>query len=187
MPNVTWQEPQALVDLLAINLLAHRNKMSIPGPRQIAVVSPWLSDVELSLRPGAWHQHLAIGSVEGNLTLVDVLRAFCDEGWRVEIAVLSYGLGPPLPKNPAKFSSERQSLARMIKVGTAVYFVPGLHAKGIVTPLGIITGSTNLTTSGLFAQSQNANYFAHDHPDYAANRVQLLARFAGLPAVTSTP
>jgi hypothetical protein len=63
----------------------------------------------------------------------------------------------------------------------------GLHAKGVVTPLGIITGSTNLTTSGLFAQSQNANYFAHDHADYAANRVQLLSRYAGINPATAVP
>jgi hypothetical protein len=54
-----------------------------------------------------------------------------------------------------------------------------------VTPLGIITGSTNLTNSGLFAQSQNANYFAHDHADYATNRVQLLSRYAGIAKATA--
>lgn len=185
MPNVTWQEPQALVDLLAINLFAHRNQMTLPGPRQIAIVSPWLSDVELALRPGAWHQNLAVGAADGSLTLVDVLRAFCVEAWNVEIAVLSYGAGPPIAKDPAKFFAERRSLAQLQKAGASVYLVPGLHAKGVVTPLGIITGSTNMTTSGLFAQSQNANYFAHDHPDFAANRIQLLARFARIPAATS--
>lgn len=187
MPNVTWQEPQALVDLLAINLFAHRNEMAFPGPRQIAIVSPWLSDVELALRPGAWHQHLAVGDAHSSFTLVDALRAFCEEGWQVEVAVLSYGLAPPIPKDPTKFSGERQFLTRLLEAGASVYFVPGLHAKGIVTPLGIITGSTNLTSSGLFAQSQNANYFAHDHPDYVANRVQLLGRFAGIPLATSIP
>lgn len=187
MPNVTWQEPQALVDLLAMNLFAHRNEMGLPGPRQIAVVSPWLSDVELALRPGVWHQHLAVGAADGSPTLVDVLRAFCAEGWQVELAVLSYGAGPPIPKDPAKFLAERQCLMRMLATGAAVYFVPGLHAKGVVTPLGIITGSTNLTTSGLFAQSQNANYFAHDHTDYTANRVQLLSRYAGIAPATAVP
>lgn len=55
--------------------------------------------------------------------------------------------------------------------------VPGLHAKGVVTPLGVITGSTNVTRSGLYAQAQNSNYFAHDHPGYSGNRTQLLHVF----------
>jgi hypothetical protein len=54
-----------------------------------------------------------------------------------------------------------------------------------VTPLAIITGSTNLTASGLFAQSQNANYFAHNHPDYWGNRLQLMATYESSPTVVA--
>ncbi len=65
---------------------------------------------------------------------------------------------------------------------------PGfLHAKGVVTPLGIITGSTNITHSGLYAQSQNANYFAYGNADYAGNRTQLLGRYEGLAPVQRIP
>jgi len=68
-----------------------------------------------------------------------------------------------------------------------VFLVPDLHAKGVVTPLGIVTGSTNITHSGLYAQSQNANYFAHGNADYAGNRTQLLGRYEGLRAVERVP
>ncbi len=68
-----------------------------------------------------------------------------------------------------------------------VFLVPDLHAKGVVTPLGIITGSTNITHSGLYAQSQSANYFAYDSADYAGNRTQLLGRYEGLTAVAEIP
>ena len=31
MPNVTWQEPQILLDLLAVNLFAELNGLTLPG------------------------------------------------------------------------------------------------------------------------------------------------------------
>ncbi len=50
MPNVTWQEPQILLDLLAVNLFAELNGLTLPGARHIAVITPWFSNVELFLR-----------------------------------------------------------------------------------------------------------------------------------------
>jgi hypothetical protein len=73
------------------------------------------------------------------------------------------------------FGQERELLSSLHAAGTHVYLCPNLHAKGIVTPLGVITGSTNYTSTGLHLQMQNANYFAFDHPEYAANRATLLA------------
>ncbi len=72
------------------------------------------------------------------------------------------------------------SANRRIAPAVRVFLVSDLHAKGVVTPLGIITGSTNITHSGLYAQSQNANYFAHGSADYAGNRNQLVGRYEGL-------
>jgi hypothetical protein len=188
VPNVTWQEPQVLVDLLALNLLAHRNEMQLPGPREIALVSPWLSDVEINLRAGAWQQQLTVGDTDGQFTLDAILASFRDTGWDVHVAVLAYGSNASgLAKEVGAFRHERAFLRRLIAKGVKVHLVPDLHAKGVVTPLAIVTGSTNLTGSGLFAQSQNANYFAHDHPDYAGNRVQLMSRFAGRNPVYSVP
>ncbi len=68
-----------------------------------------------------------------------------------------------------------------------VFLVPDLHAKGVVTPLGITTGSMNIAHCGLYAQSQNANYFGHGNADYAGNRTQLLGRYEGLTAVERIP
>jgi hypothetical protein len=147
------------------------------GATEIAVVSPWLSDVEITMRVGAWHQQLTSGDVDGQYTLESILKDFVSANWTVSVGVLAYGRNPSgLTKDPHSYEHERRFLSRLLAAGVHVYFVPDLHAKGVVTPLAIITGSTNVTTSGLFAQSQNANYFAHDHPDYAANRIQLLSR-----------
>ena len=30
--------------------------MTLPAAREVAVISPWLSDVEIFLRPGLWYQ-----------------------------------------------------------------------------------------------------------------------------------
>jgi hypothetical protein len=178
MPNITWQEPQVIIDLLAMNLLADQNGMNLGSNREIAVVSPWLSDVEIVLRPGPWYQQLTVGEKTTTSNLHNSLAVFCQRGWDVHIAVLAYGVNSSgIVKAPEKFVSERSFLGKLIGLGAKVHLVSNLHAKGIVTPLAIITGSTNLTNSGLYAQGQNANYFAFSHPDFHANRVQLLAKF----------
>ena len=186
MPNVTWQEPQVIVDVLAMNLMADENGMELPGPRQIAVVSPWLSDVEIMLRPGPWHQRLTVGDAVGMSTLYQSLSTYRARGWEVHVAVLAYGHNPcGINKEPERYIGERRFLRKLAALGAKVHLVRDLHAKGIVTPLAIITGSTNLTTSGLFAQSQNANYFAFSHPDYEGNRLQLTATFDSWPVVAT--
>jgi hypothetical protein len=186
MPNITWQEPQVIVDVLAMNLLADQNGMNLGSSREIAVVSPWLSDVEIALRPGPWYQQLTIGEKINTSSLHNSLATFCQRGWDVHVAVLAYGMNSSgIVKPPDKFSSERSFLRKLIGLGAKVHLVPNLHAKGIVTPLAIITGSTNLTNSGLYAQGQNSNYFAFKHPDFYANRVQLLAKFQHVPPAQS--
>ena len=87
-----------------------------------------------------------------------------------------------LCKTRENHPSEVRQLRTLKKEGVKLYQVPDLHAKGVVTPLGVIPGSTNLTRSGLYAQIQNANYFAHNHVEYASNRSQLLASFRHLAA-----
>lgn len=188
MPNVTWQEPQVLVDLLALNLFAERNGLAIPGPKEIAVVSPWLSDIELFMPPNPWHQNAMVGTTEQGLTLQLALREFCKKGWVVNIAVLAYGSSPSgLEKKPEHHISEREFLRSIQAQGAKIRLVPDLHAKGIVTPFGIVTGSTNITTSGMYLQSQNTNYFPHDHPDYQVNREQLLKKFEGIKPTDMLP
>lgn len=188
MPNVTWQEPQIVVDLLAMNVLADKNGMFIPGLREIAVVSPWLSDVEIYLRPGPWHSQVVAGEMRGSSSVQACLAAFADAGWKVHVAVLAYGLNPcGIKKEASSFATERALLRELLRLGAKVYLVADLHAKGIVTPLGLVTGSTNITSSGLFAQSQNANYFSYKHPDYSANRFQLLGAFQGTTPAVAIP
>lgn len=188
MPNVSWQEPQVLVDLLAINLLAEEHGMSVPGERRVSMISPWFSEVELFLRPGPWHRTLKIERSAATYSLYRILLRFLARGWTVEVAVLAYGTSPSgLHKEPSDHRREVEVLQRLHADGAAIYLVPDLHAKGVVTPLGIVTGSTNITRSGLFLQAQNANYFAHDNPEYPSNRAQLLSRFADCPRASSVP
>ena len=177
MPNVTWQEPQIMTDLLALNLYAFSSGLALPGPRELAIVSPWLSNIELAMRPGNWYQLLTLGETRPNPDLLTCVQVFRDNNWRVQLAVLAYGTtNTSLAKRLEDYEAERRWLRLALELGAEIYLAPNLHAKGIVTPLGIITGSTNLTYSGLYAQSQNANYFPHDHPEYADNRAQLLGR-----------
>jgi hypothetical protein len=187
MPNITWQEPQILVELLALNLLSQRSGMAIPGPKEVALISPWISDVEIRMRSKRWNQ-LSVGESGRSCTIGSALQDFHNDGWSTHVATLAYGetLGG-LTKDPDSPSSrrERRFLTALIQAGVLVYLLRGLHAKGVVTPLAVITGSTNLTKGGLFGQMQNTNYFAHDHPDYGSNRRQLVAKFQGVTPETA--
>jgi hypothetical protein len=188
MPNVAWQEPQILVDLLAVNLLADENEMAIPEPHRVSIVSAWFSEVELFLRPGPWHRHLQIERSAGTYSLNRILQRFLGRGWMVEVAVLAYGRNPSgLTKKPDEHRRERYVLRNLLSAGASVYLVPDLHAKGVITPLGLVTGSTNLTRSGLFLQAQNANYFPFDSADYHPNVTQLRSRFESLAPATAIP
>jgi len=181
MPNITWQEPRVIVDLMALNLIAEKNNMTLPGPKTLAIISPWLSDFEIAMRPGPWFQQLTVGEYDNNVSLSNCLKVFNEAGWRVIIAVLAYGRSPSgLTKVKENFWVERNLLRKAISLGSEIYLITDLHAKGVITPLAIITGSTNLTHSGLYAQFQNANYFPHDHPEYAGNLSHLMNLFQGI-------
>jgi hypothetical protein len=175
MANVTSMEPQVLVDLLALNL-EHAQLIALPTEqRVIAVVSPWLTDVELSLHPSGHHARFG-SAAASSMRLSECLRWFCREEWRVSVAVLRYGESyAGLKKEPASFHRERTLLAGLLAVGANIFLCPGLHAKGIVTPLGVVTGTTNYTHSGLHLQMQNAYYFPFNHIEFAKTRAQLLA------------
>jgi hypothetical protein len=175
MPNITWQEPQILADILALSLYAAANGQPCPNDRIVALISPWLSNIEITLRPGPWYQLLTMGVSDDNPSLLGCVRSFRKLNWTVRIGVLRYGVDQEISKPPAAFDYERRWLRQALDDGAEVYLVPNLHAKGIVTPFGIVTGSTNLTHSGVYVQSQNANYFSCAHLEYLGNRQQLLA------------
>ena len=175
MPNVTAMEPQILVDLLA--LAVEDAQVRAPAARaMVAVISPWLSDVELTLLPSNRHGALGGGNEAVPLGFGQCLERLCNLGCDVHIGVLAYNeMFQGLRKEAAKFSHERAVLRGLLVAGAKVYLCHNLHAKGIVTDLGLITGSTNYTRSGVFLQMQNANYFAYDHSEYRSNKATLMA------------
>lgn len=176
MANVTSMEPQVLVDLLALNI-EHSRLLPLPETqRVVTVVSPWLTDMELELHPSGHHATLGSRSNTQEYHLSEAILCFCRDGWCVNVAVLRYGESYcGLRKDPAQFSRELGLLRRLLSAGANVYLCPGLHAKGIVTPLGVVAGTTNYTHSGLHLQMQNAYYFPFNHQEFAKTRAQLLA------------
>ncbi len=176
MANVTSMEPQVLVDLLALNL-EHSQLVTLPpNERTITIVSPWLTDMELALHPSGHHSSLGVQGHAQSLHLSGALRWFCKKSWKVNIAVLKYGESySGLKKDRTSFSREYGFLQTLLDMGADVYLCPGLHAKGIVTPLGVVTGTTNYTHSGLHLQMQNAFYFPYNHQEFARTKVLLLS------------
>ena len=186
MPNITWQEPQIFAELLASNYNAVINDQEIPGEREIIFISPWISNVELICKPGVWNQGITIGRRESQITLGKSIQFLCKQGWRVRVAVLQFGKSiSGLIKLRSSFKHEVAFLKNIFIFGALVYFCPDLHAKGLVTPFGIITGGTNFTFSGLYLQSQNSNYFSFNHQEYKSNRIQLISKIKNIKPVSS--
>ena len=178
MANVTCMEPQVLVDLLALSLEHAQLQESPPEECFIWVVSPWFTDVELALHPSGHHECLGSKQHASSLRLNEALQQFVQLGWKVSVAVLQYGQSSAgLHKNPQGFSREREVLRSLADLGADVYLCPNLHAKGIITPLGVVTGTTNYTHSGMNLQMQNALYFPLNHSEYATTRDQLMMFF----------
>ncbi len=187
MPNVTWLEPQNMVDILALNLIGVKNGMRIPGDLHIAILSPWISNIELQIGASAWHKRITIGHRERRIYLLHCLKQFLEASWAVDIGVLQYGdnySASGLRKAWDSYAHERIFLNELRAHGAGIYLCANQHAKGIVTPLGCVTGSTNYTKSGMYLQSQNANYFPHSNPDYPSNCAQLLANIKDLDPYT---
>jgi hypothetical protein len=187
MPNVSWQEPIVLMDVLAMSLYADASGKRLGGPKELTIVSPWLSDVDLAATAGTWWDPRSVSSDNWpvRITLSRCLQAFLCREWRVSIAVLQYGSSAcGIVKERVRFVTEWEFLRRMSQSGAQIYLVPNLHAKGLVTPLAVLTGSTNFTRSGLYLQSQNANYFAWNHVEFEPNRRQLLSSFQHLCPIT---
>jgi hypothetical protein len=176
MANVTAMEPQVLVDLLALNIEHSRLVVLPDSQKEITVVSPWLTNMELALHPSGHHASLGYKPSAQSMQLSEALVWFCRQGWHLNIAVLRYGESySGLYKNPASFTREIEVLRHLISVGANVFLCPNLHAKGIVTPLGTVTGTTNYTHSGVHLQMQNAYYFSFNHEEFAKTRIQLEA------------
>lgn len=169
-------EPQVLVDLLALNL-EHSRLISLPeAQRSITVISPWLTDMELELHPSGHHSVLGVRSDSRAYHFSEALIAFCRAEWCVNVAVLRYGESYcGLKKSPSLFSREVSLLRRLLTAGANVFLCPGLHAKGIITPLGVVTGTTNYTHSGLHLQMQNAYYFSYNHAEFTKTCANLLS------------
>lgn len=188
MPNVSSIEPQVLVDLLALTLRDLELGGTPPGETEIAIISPWLSDVELALHPSGRHGFLGTAPDAARLRFGECLRRFCEKGCIVRVGVLKYGESfSGLKKQTQDFPHERAVLRALLIAGAQVHLCPDLHAKGIVTPLGVITGTTNYTHSGLHLQRQNALYFPFDHPEYASSRRSLLANLKATFRIDSLP
>ena len=82
-------EPQILVDLLAIAVEDALLNASSSGT--VAVVSPWLSDVELTLYPSNRHASLGVGNDLCYLGFAECLEKLCTLGCNLQVGVLQYG------------------------------------------------------------------------------------------------
>jgi hypothetical protein len=182
MPNVSWLEPQNLADLLAMNLFAARSGMDLgEDNKKIGILSPWFREFDLTLSPTGWHQQLKTGEFERKATFQDCLHTALDDGWKLSIAVLPYDDSASLSKPRNNYKAERKILHGLREKGASVFLVDNLHAKGIISPLAVVSGSTNYTHGGMHYQLQNSIYFSNSSSEYASTKRQLETHFCNDP------
>jgi len=172
MPNVSWQEPQIIVDTLALCLIEESPKIACA-----AIISPWFSNVEITLRPGPWYNRSARNFGDGAIDFRTIILMLLKRSWSVHVAVLKYGRNRRSNLTKAYHRHEVDFLRQLDHFGARIHQIEDLHAKGIVTPFGAVSGSTNYTNSGMYRQLQNANYFAFDHSEYKGTKERLLSLF----------
>jgi len=129
-----------LQSLFALELLAPSNPLWI--------ISPWISDVELIDNHGGRFSAIEPGWPNANIRLLSVLSAITDRGGSIVIIT--------------NHSKHNDDIERRIHA----LFDPQLrfirdehvHTKGIVGERFMVTGSMNLTHSGVYRNDEHLQY-----------------------------
>jgi hypothetical protein len=123
------------------------------SPAALRIGSPWLSDAPLF--PGIFSgsfPYLLPGIRPSEVaSMATFVRTFCDNGGEVSLLVQGYD-----PKDwPAKLNAtfneiELTLLSVCLDAGAEVLLGRGFHDKFVVVPDVVISGSANVTYSGLY-------------------------------------
>ena len=124
--------------------------------RRIQLVSPWISDVEnrhnrlsLPIRETIANE---VGKDLSNLG--QVLIALVEAGARVELLTHPLDGDWKKDKSAAYKQRERTFVKLLSKNGVNVRFHRSNHSKSITTPIGVLSGSANITDNGFYNNTE---------------------------------
>jgi len=150
--------------------------------KRIVLISPWIRDLPLStsnLSPEDFRNLLGVGSSFRMMTLTDVLFAMKQLNFEIDIVTLD-SEDKRLPKNSRYWLKQESEFVKSLQQKEInVWKKIGLHAKMYIFPHGTLTGSTNLTPSGMFSNSENMTMKSiderSDYDSYVINAGAILA------------
>ena len=123
---------------------------------EILIISPWISDIEnkkMKLRlPLADMVSQVVGREMKSLTilLIELARA------GAKVGLMTAPLDHPYKRdfNEYQKSKEREMLERLSKRGVQIRLSETNHAKIISTPVGVMSGSANITDNGFYKNTE---------------------------------
>jgi hypothetical protein len=150
--------------------------------KRIVLISPWIRDIPLStsnLTAEDFRNLLGVGSSFRMMTLTDVLFAMKQLNFEIDIVTLD-SEDKRLPKNSRYWLKQESEFVKSLQQKEInVWKKIGLHAKMYIFPHGTLTGSTNLTPSGMFSNSENMTMKSiderSDYDSYVINAGAILA------------
>jgi phosphatidylserine/phosphatidylglycerophosphate/cardiolipin synthase-like enzyme len=157
-------------------LLTALARLRTDGPPATLVVgSPWLSDVPLFPGVFAGSFPYLLPGIEP--TEVASVRTFIStwlrNGGEATILVQSYDPADWPRKSAAYYNAlELELLSRCLSLGTQVLIARSLHDKFVLIPDLVISGSANVTYSGLYLNRERLSIHNHSSApqDYATAR-----------------
>ena len=146
--SLTWEL------LLTTLFLAHRNKLSADA--EVLLISPWISDVqnEQFALPTPLRDEVS-NEVGRNLTsLSSVLQSLQKAG--VAVKLMTHPLDGNWKREWSATAKERERnfLSRLQRGGVEIRMHNTNHGKIIMTPLGVLQGSANITENGFYKNQE---------------------------------
>ena len=136
--------------------------------REITLISPWITDLTSS-RSGWSYSAItsALGESAGGLqSLSDILISLVRKGYRVRVATLST-TGKWLRKKVDSKLDEEVRMMKKLSRNVECYLGENIHMKYLSTPFCVLSGSLNLSFSGIHGRNQeNTHLTFEDNQDY---------------------
>lgn len=153
------------------------------GGAHLYLGSPWLSNFPLfpGVFAGSFPYLLPDTEPSEVAAIANVVSTWRAHGGLVTVLVQNYDTSDwPRKDNPTSNEEELKLLERCLEVGVEVLFGKSFHAKFIVCPDVVVSGSANMTYSGYYRNVEQIHVYRANGsaPDYASERAACLNHVA---------
>ena len=118
---------------------------------EVIIISPYIRDIDNPhfVSKGPMSDILTTAEIRSNTKVTEILISIARQGCKVKLMTAPFG--KRFGKDNPDFNEEESKMLEKLKsAGIEIKSHQNNHAKNIVTPVGIITGSANFTNAALF-------------------------------------